>query len=65
MSICGTTGKIAHETGRAAHGHRRSLLQGGASTDLTVYRCGNHFHVGHSQAKLRRRIRDALRRGRA
>lgn len=62
MSACPTPGKLAHETREAALTHRQKLatLKRGAP-DLQVYRCQcGAYHVGHSQASLRNRIRRAL-----
>lgn len=64
---CPTPRKIRHATSKAARAQLRDLqARYPTSPDLTVYRCVcGRWHVGHSQAALNRRIRRALRLGRA
>lgn len=65
-STCPNTGKVAHLSRQDALAHLRALRARGGSVDLNVYRCpfgGTHWHVGHSWYRLRRRIREAKRRG--
>lgn len=61
MSECRSPHKVRHSSQAAANEHMLSLRKNGGR-DLNVYPCGGHFHVGHSQAKLRGRIQRALRR---
>lgn len=61
-AACPTPNKIKHRTAEAAEKQlasmRAKLL---VSPDLVVYPCGGHWHVGHSQRSLEKRIRRALR----
>lgn len=62
---CPTPEKVAHASASEAWAHARRLRKAkGAAVDLKPYkcRCGS-FHVGHSQASLSFRIREARRKG--
>jgi hypothetical protein len=61
---CPTPAKVAHHSEVDARVHLAALRRVGGSPDLTVYRCGGHWHVGHSQVRLRKRIRAVLARAR-
>lgn len=61
---CPNPQKIQHESEPVAWVHAKSLRRKGASVDVKPYRCGNHWHVGHSKESLGKRIRWALRRNR-
>lgn len=67
MRDCPTPGKVKHATKKAAWCHVNDLRKAKhASVDLKPYRCVcGSFHVGHSQASLTFRIRQARRRGTA
>lgn len=56
---CPRAGKISHVSRRAAAAHIQSLLARGAQ-DLRAYPCGDHWHVGHHQGELVKRIRSSL-----
>lgn len=58
---CPSPDKRKHGTRREALAHWHALKKDGASQDLNVYRCGDHFHVGHSWFSLRSRIRASRR----
>lgn len=59
---CSRCGKRIHATYEDAKAAIRGLRAGGKFVeDMVVYRCGDHFHIGRNPAKLRRRIRKALR----
>lgn len=61
---CPTPGKVRHTSKQNAWKHARSLWAEGASPDLKPYRCEcRSWHVGHSQASLGFRIREARRKG--
>lgn len=64
---CTAPHKIAHKTKAKALGHIRMLeRQGRGNPDLNAYPCpAGHWHVGHSAFRLAKRIRRALREGRA
>lgn len=62
---CPAPDKRKHDTRRAALSHWHALMKDGASKDLNVYRCGDHWHVGHSWFALRSRIRQAQKGSRA
>lgn len=61
---CERAGKTIHANKPAAVLAMKALYRHKAATDLNVYVCGDHWHVGHSKVKLNRRIRQALRRHR-
>lgn len=62
---CPSPDKRKHGTRREALAQWHRLMAEGASKDLNVYRCGDHFHVGHSWLSLRSRIRQSRKVGSA
>jgi hypothetical protein len=63
VSTCPSPSKVQHKSPGAAAAHLNWLRrEQGANADLNIYPCAGHWHVGHSQRKLVRRIRQALRR---
>lgn len=61
-NICPKCGKIKHTTFENAQAAIKALKRDGKFVeDMNAYRCGDHFHVGRSPIKMRRRIRQALR----
>jgi len=60
--ICAKAKKVIHLTEEAGWAHIASLRKAGHYTkDYEPYPCGKHYHVGHAQSKLRKRIKAALR----
>lgn len=64
---CAAPHKIAHKTREKALGHILMLERAGrGNPDLNAYQCpAGHWHVGHSAFRLAKRIKRALREGRA
>lgn len=62
MKKCPHPHKVQHASQFRAVGHAREMQAHGGSPDLQAYKCRCGFwHIGHSQASLRVRIRTALR----
>jgi hypothetical protein len=58
---CRWPDKIRHPTRDAAQQAIRSLDAAGKGVpDMTVYPCGNHWHIGHDLNKFKARIRKSL-----
>jgi hypothetical protein len=66
-AACIAPHKVAHKDRDAALKAIRSLYAAGrGNPDYNAYRCpAGHWHVGHDRVRLDRRIRKALRKGRA
>lgn len=61
---CPTPQKVRHTSKTNARKHALNLQAQGSSVDLKPYRCTcGAWHVGHSQASLGFRIREARRKG--
>ena len=57
--------KYRHATEADAQAHIAGLQKAGrGSPDMAAYRCGDHWHVGHSIVKFKARIERSLRGGR-
>lgn len=54
--------KIPHRSrGAALAALAKMTAAGKGNPDLGVYRCGDHWHVGHNLQHFRNRIKTALR----
>lgn len=63
---CSSPGKVKHLSREAAVAHIRALYKAGlGNQDYHPYACdgGRHWHVGHSQDRLKERIARAVRVG--
>ena len=59
---CRFANKQRHSTYDAAVAHRKWLREArGANDDLSVYQCGDHWHVGHDPQVFAERIRSSIR----
>lgn len=67
LKTCHRCRKVIHPSRDAAQAERDRLVAAkDLSPDVHVYRCPSrrqHWHIGHSQTLLRRRIRQARREG--
>ncbi|MCW2756995.1 MAG: hypothetical protein JWO46_741 [Nocardioidaceae bacterium] len=62
---CPRTGKIPHVSKAAAVAHIEALERAGrGSPDMSVYRCGDHWHIGHDARRFAKRIRRSIAAGR-
>lgn len=58
---CPRPDKQRHPSRERADAHIGSLWRDGkGSPDMSAYRCGDHWHVGHDPKKFAARIRRAL-----
>lgn len=63
---CRWPSKYRHATKDDAFAAIAALERAGrGSPDMSAYRCGDHWHVGHSVEKFKVRIQRSLRGGRA
>lgn len=59
---CRWPSKYRHVSEAAALAHIEALQRAGrGSPDMNAYRCGDHWHVGHSIVKFKARIKRSLR----